>query len=83
MYSYKTNGVCSSEIKFDIKDNKIKEVLFIGGCPGNALGLSSLLKDMDVTEAITKLSGIKCGSKSTSCPDQLAKALTSILSTMK
>lgn len=83
MYSYKTSGVCSSEIKFDIKDNKIKEVLFIGGCPGNALGLSSLLKDMDVTEAITKLSGIKCGSKSTSCPDQLAKALTSILSTMK
>ena len=79
MYSYKTNKVCASEIKFDIKDNKIEDVLFIGGCPGNTLGLSSLLKGMDVNEAITKLSSIKCRNKSTSCPDQLAKALTSVL----
>ncbi|CDM67931.1 hypothetical protein CM240_0766 [Clostridium bornimense] len=83
MYTYKTSGVCSSEIKFDIKDNKVKEVLFVGGCPGNALGLSSLLKDMNINEAIEKLSGIKCGKKSTSCPDQLAKALTSVLSTIE
>lgn len=83
MYSYKTSGVCSSEIKFDIKDNKIKEVLFVGGCPGNALGLSSLLKDMNINEAIEKLSGIKCGKKSTSCPDQLSKALTNILNNIE
>lgn len=83
MYSYKTNGVCSSEIKFDIKDNKIKEVLFVGGCPGNALGLSSLLKGMNINEAIEKLSGIKCGKKSTSCPDQLSKALTNILNNIE
>lgn len=83
MYSYKTSGVCCSEIKFDIKDNKIKDILFIGGCPGNTLGLSSLLKDMDIHEAITKLSGIKCRNKSTSCPDQLSKALTSVLNTIE
>lgn len=83
MYSYKTSGVCSSEIKFDIKDNKIKEVLFVGGCPGNALGLSSLLKGMNINEAIEKLSGIKCGKKSTSCPDQLSKALTNILNNIE
>ena len=83
MYSYKTSGVCSSEIKFDIKDNKIKEVLFVGGCPGNALGLSSLLKGMNINEAIEKLSGIKYGKKSTSCPDQLSKALTNILNNIE
>ncbi|MGY0372594.1 TIGR03905 family TSCPD domain-containing protein [Clostridium sp. JNZ J1-5] len=75
MYSYTTSGVCSREINFDIKDNKIKNVLFIGGCDGNLKGLSRLVEGMEVTEAIKRLKGINCKQKLTSCPDQLAKAL--------
>jgi uncharacterized protein (TIGR03905 family) len=77
MYNYKTSGVCSKEINFEIENNKIKSVQFIGGCAGNTLGLSMLLKDMDINEAIKRLKGVKCGHKDTSCPDQLAKALES------
>ena len=66
MYSYKTSGVCSSEIKFDIKDNKIKEVLFVGGCPGNALGLSSLLKGMNIKKA--KCQDSTSQKSQTACP---------------
>ncbi len=77
MYNYKTSGVCSKEINFEIEDNIIKSVQFIGGCAGNTLGLSMLLKDMDINEAIKRLKGVKCGNKDTSCPDQLAKALES------
>lgn len=72
---YKTKGVCSSEIQFEIKDNKIKEVSFKGGCSGNLQGISKLVIGMPVDEVIQRLDGIKCGFKSTSCPDQLAKAL--------
>ncbi|MEA4827588.1 MAG: TIGR03905 family TSCPD domain-containing protein [Clostridium sp.] len=75
MYSYITSGVCSREINFDIEDNKIKTVLFIGGCDGNLKGLSRLIEGMEVPEAIKRLKGINCGRKLTSCPDQLAKAL--------
>jgi len=75
MYSYKTKGVCSKNIDFEIVDNKITEIGFTGGCAGNLLGISTLVKGMDVQEAIKKLKGIKCGDKSTSCPDQLALAL--------
>ena len=75
MYSYETKGVCSRRINFNIENNIVKSVEFIGGCPGNLLGISSLIEGMDVTEAITKLKGIKCGTKDTSCPDQLAIAL--------
>ena len=75
MNIYKKKGTCSREIDFDIKDNKIENISFIGGCHGNLQGISALVKGMDIDEAISKLQGIKCGVKNTSCPDQLAEAL--------
>ncbi|ATD55295.1 TIGR03905 family TSCPD domain-containing protein [Clostridium chauvoei] len=75
MFVYKTSGVCSTEIHIDVEDNKIKNVEFVRGCPGNLFGISSLVKGMEIDSAIAKLKGIKCGNKDTSCPDQLAKAL--------
>ena len=72
---YKTKGVCSSQISFDIADGKVKNVAFVGGCHGNLQGISKLVEGMDAKEAISRLEGIRCGFKSTSCPDQLAKAL--------
>lgn len=75
MFSYKTKGVCSTCINIDIENNTIKSVNFIGGCAGNLLGIGSLVENMNVDMAIEKLEGIKCGAKSTSCPDQLAQAL--------
>ncbi|WP_346870645.1 TIGR03905 family TSCPD domain-containing protein [Clostridium sp. UBA5119] len=72
---YVTLGVCSKEINFDVVENKIKNVSFIGGCDGNLLGISSLIEGMDINEVISRLKGIQCGSKYTSCPDQLARAL--------
>ncbi len=78
MYIYKTSGVCSTEIHIDVKDDKIENVNFVRGCAGNLLGISSLVKGMNVSDAINKLQGIQCGSKGTSCPDQLAKALLSM-----
>ena len=79
MYSYEPKGVCAKKISFEIVDNIITEVIFIGGCPGNALGVSTLLKGMEVNAAIKKLKGITCGDKSTSCPDQLAIALEELV----
>ncbi len=75
-YSYKTNGTCSRQIKFDINDGKVYNIEFLGGCNGNLKGIGSICEGMSVDEIIEKLSGIKCGFKSTSCPDQLAKALS-------
>lgn len=75
MYLYKTTGVCSQEISFSVENDIIKEVKFKGGCPGNLEGISRLVKGMHIDEVIEKLSGIKCGDKSTSCPDQFCKAL--------
>ena len=72
---YRPKGVCSQEINFDIEDNKVKNVSFTGGCSGNLQGISRLVEGMDVTEVISRIEGIHCGFKSTSCPDQLAKAL--------
>lgn len=72
---YKTKGVCSREIHFDIKDDIIQKVTFIGGCAGNTAGISSLVKGMHVDDVIEKLKGIDCNFKGTSCPDQLANAL--------
>ena len=74
-YRYKTSGVCSREILFSVEDGKVKDVKFIGGCNGNLQGISLLANGMDVDELIEKLSGVKCGFKNTSCPDQFAKAL--------
>lgn len=78
-YIYKTSGVCSREIHIDIDDSQvIANVRYVGGCSGNTQGVAALVKDMTIDEAISRLSGIKCGMKSTSCPDQLAVALTNI-----
>ena len=79
MQTFKTTGVCAKEIQFDVEDNKIKSVNFIGGCPGNLIGISHLVKDMEIETAIAKLKGISCKTKETSCPDQLAQALESYL----
>ncbi len=75
MFTYKTSGVCSTEINLEIEDNKIKHVDFVRGCAGNLLGISILVKDMDIDEAIQKLKGVDCRGRGTSCPDQLSKAL--------
>ena len=72
---YRPKGVCSQMIQFDIEDNKVKNVVFTGGCNGNLQGIARLIEGMDVDEAISRIDGIRCGFKATSCPDQLAKAL--------
>ena len=74
-YEYKTKGTCSQRILFEIDDNKLKNVQFIGGCNGNLQGISKLVEGMDVDAVIEKTEGIHCGMKPTSCPDQLARAL--------
>ena len=77
---YKTSGVCSQKISFDIdNENKVRNVSFIGGCSGNLQGIGRLIDGMEVHEAIERLQGIRCGFKSTSCPDQLAHALKAYL----
>ncbi|MCF0190664.1 MAG: TIGR03905 family TSCPD domain-containing protein [Marinilabiliaceae bacterium] len=78
-YKYKTSGTCSQEITIVVENDTIQEVAFIGGCHGNLQGVSRLVAGMKVTEVIERLKGIKCGYKSTSCPDQLAIALEEIL----
>lgn len=72
---YVPKGVCSRLIRVDVDDNKIQNVEFVGGCDGNLKGICSLVKGMNTDEAIDRLQGIRCGMKSTSCPDQLAQAL--------
>ena len=72
---YRPKGVCSQLIQFDIEDNKVKNVVFTGGCNGNLQGIARLIEGMDVDDAIARIDGIRCGFKATSCPDQLAKAL--------
>lgn len=75
--TFKTSGVCSREISFEIdkETGKVTALQFVGGCSGNAGGLSRLIVGMTVDEVIQKLEGVKCGFRSTSCPDQLTKAL--------
>lgn len=75
MQSYKTKGTCAREIKFEVKDDLITDIEFVSGCPGNLLGIQSLVKGKHIDEVIDTLKGVPCGSKSTSCPDQLALAL--------
>lgn len=74
-FSYRTRGVCSREINISVKDGVIDSVQYVGGCSGNTQGVAALVKGMSVDEAIERLSGIRCGLRSTSCPDQLAEAL--------
>ncbi len=82
MESYKTSGVCSRSIDFEIEDNKIKSVRFIGGCPGNTIGVSRLVIGKTVDEVISTLEGVPCRN-GTSCPDQFAKALKQYKETHK
>ena len=72
---YKTFGTCSREITFEVVDNKLTNVSFLGGCNGNLQGISKLVEGMDIDEVIARVEGIKCGARQTSCPDQLAAAL--------
>ncbi len=73
--TYRPRGVCSQLMEIDVEDGIIQKVEVLGGCSGNLQGISKLLVGMQVEEAISRLRGIKCGFKPTSCPDQLSKAL--------
>lgn len=75
MYTYYPQGVCSQMMEIELDGDTIKEVIVTGGCHGNLQGISKLIAGMNVDEAISKLEGIRCGFKPTSCPDQMAKAL--------
>lgn len=84
-YTYKNQGVCSRETIVDIDENThiINDVKVVGGCDGNLQGVSVLLKGMKAEDAILRMSGIKCGFKESSCPDQVSKALEAALSKLK
>ncbi len=75
---YKTQGTCSSLIEVEVENGIVTDIHFTGGCNGNLQGISSLVKGMAVDEVIARLEGIRCGSRPTSCPDQLCKALRSV-----
>lgn len=74
-YEFKTSGVCAAKIVFEVEDEIVHNVRFIGGCSGNTQGVAKLAEGMKTDEVISRLQGIRCGMKATSCPDQLAKAL--------
>jgi len=76
---YKPKGVCSTSIDIDLDNGIIQSVSFTGGCNGNLQGISKLVEGMDAKDAIQRLKGIRCGFKSTSCPDQLAQALETMI----
>ncbi len=76
---YTTRGVCARSVTFDLDDGIVHNVRFEGGCSGNTQGVAALVEGMSAEEAIRRLSGIRCGFKATSCPDQLAQALTKAL----
>lgn len=77
--NYKTKGVCSREISFDVENNILHNVHFTGGCNGNTQGISKLTEGMDIHDVINRLEGINCNGRGTSCPDQLSKALKEYL----
>ncbi|MBQ3210485.1 MAG: TIGR03905 family TSCPD domain-containing protein [Oscillospiraceae bacterium] len=74
-FSFRPRGVCSQMMDIEVEDNKLKSLKVMGGCSGNLQGISKLVEGMDIDEVISRLEGIRCGFKNTSCPDQLAKAL--------
>ena len=75
MNTFKPSGICAMAINYEVEDGKVKNVKFLGGCPGNHKGIESLVEGMDIDFVIDRLSGITCGHRSSTCPDQLAKAL--------
>ncbi|MDE5601713.1 MAG: TIGR03905 family TSCPD domain-containing protein [Clostridia bacterium] len=82
-YTYKTRGTCAVQIKFDLDGDIISNVRFLGGCNGNLQGISRLVEGMNVNDVASKLKGITCGYKSTSCPDQLAIAIANAVAESK
>ena len=78
-YTYQPQGVCSRQMVVEIEDGIIGSVEVVGGCNGNLKGIASLVRGMRAEDAVERLSGIRCGFKDTSCPDQLAKAITKAL----
>lgn len=82
-FTYKTKGTCSQHILFDIEDGKVSNIQFLGGCNGNLKGISALVEGMNVQDVISRIEGIQCGSKPTSCPDQLAQALKEAVASMQ
>lgn len=74
-YVYRTQGTCSTNIELDVEEGVLKEVTYWGRCNGNLQGISRLVTGMKVEDVIEKLEGVRCGRRSTSCPDQLCKAL--------
>ena len=79
MYKYKTKGTCSREISFEIKDNKVYNIKFVGGCNGNLKAISKLCDGKDADEIVKILKGNTCGPRPTSCADQFAIAITQAL----
>lgn len=79
-YKYRTQGTCSQEIFFEVdEENRLHNVRFVSGCDGNLQGIGRLIEGMKMEEVAAKLEGIRCGYKSTSCPDQLATALKKVM----
>lgn len=78
-YTFTPRGVCSRRMTVELEDGVIKDVKVEGGCSGNLQGISRLVVAMKATDAIERMQGISCGGKPTSCPDQLARALTEAL----
>lgn len=78
-YEYRTKGVCSAKITFDLTDGVVSSVRFMGGCNGNLKGIAQLAEGMKAEDVIAKIKGIRCGFKATSCPDQFARALEEAL----
>ena len=83
MHTYKTKGTCSKLIEFTVEDGVVKDVKYTGGCSGNLQGIAKLVDGMKVEDVIEKLKGIGCGMKSTSCPDQLSRALSEVIAKEK
>lgn len=73
--AFKTSGSCAQEIRYRIEEGKVRDVVFVNGCDGNTQGISKLVEGMEIGAVISRLRGIDCGGKGTSCPDQLARAL--------
>ena len=78
-FTYNPKGVCARQFKIEVEDGVVNSVAVVGGCSGNLQGIAALLKGMKVEEAIARMEGIRCGFKSTSCPDQIAKALKTVV----
>ena len=81
-YTHKNKGTCSSKVQFDIESGKVHNVTFTNGCDGNLQAIAVLIEGMDAVEAVRRLKGLRCGLKSTSCPDQLSQAIEEALETL-